>query len=86
MNQHLKECVYNKGTMKQVNFIADVGGMNDEERQVFTHIHNGKTDVYIQDVMCLNRKAYERIEESVRSKMSIAVFECINFYMNHNKN
>ena len=81
MNQCLKDVVYRKGTQKQLNFLAAIGGMNNEEKLVFQLIHDGNTDLYIQEELCLSRKAYERIEESVRAKLLIAIFECINQYM-----
>lgn len=78
MNQILKDTVYGKGTMRQINFIADLGGMNAEERQLLQYAHDGKSDEVIRDLMCLSRKAYDRLESSVRAKVAIAVFECIN--------
>lgn len=84
MNQILKDTVYNKGTRKQVNFLAEIGGMNDEEKEIFNLIHAGKTDAYIQDSMNLTRRTYERIEESIRAKLLLAIFECINCHMEDN--
>jgi hypothetical protein len=81
MNQVLKSVVYGKGTRKQAEFMADIGGMNDEERQMFLLIHDGESEIGIQAEMGLSRKSYERIEELVRAKLSLAVFECINAYM-----
>lgn len=81
MNQIIKDVVYGKGTQRQIDFMAATGGMNTEEKQVFQLIHEQKTEQYIQDVMGLSRKSYERIEESVRAKLLIAVFECINQHM-----
>ena len=81
MNQVLKDSVYKKGTIRQVDFMAEVGGMNEEERAIFHLIHEGKTDIYIQQELSLSRKAYARIEESIRAKLLLVVFECINHYM-----
>lgn len=78
MNQILKDTVYNRGTAKQVQFLADLGGMNEEETEILFDIHNGRTDVWIQEEHSLSRKAYERIEEAVRAKLLLAVFFCIN--------
>lgn len=83
MNQILKDTVYGKGTRKQVQFMADIGGMNTEETLMLYLIHDGKTEIYIQEEMGLSRKAYERIEESVRAKLLLAIFECINCHMEH---
>lgn len=83
MNQYLKDTVYGKGTAAQVKFMAELGGMNEEETQVLHLIHSGKTDLYIQEEMSLSRKAYERVEESVRAKLLIAVFHCINYTMDN---
>lgn len=81
MNQILKDCVYGKGTKRQVQFLSQIGGMNEEECQVLQYIHERKTDSFIQDIMGLSRKAYDRVEESVRAKLLIAIFECINCHM-----
>ena len=86
MNQALKDAVYNKGTLRQVNFMAAVGGMNEEEKEIFQLIHEGKTDIYIQQELNLSRKAYARIEEAIRAKLLLAVFECINHYMDDYNN
>lgn len=84
MNQILKDTVYNKGTKRQAQFLAEIGGMNEEETEIFFLIHEGKTDGYIQDVCNLSRRSYERIEESIRAKLLLAIFECINHHMeNH---
>lgn len=42
MNQCLKDSVYNRGTKKQAVFMAEIGGMNEEETEVFLLIHSGK--------------------------------------------
>lgn len=81
MNQILKDTVYGKGTQRQVDFMAQLGGMNEEEKKLFQMIHEGKSEVVIQDMLSLSRKSYERVEESVRAKLLIAVFECILYRM-----
>lgn len=81
MNQCLKDSVYNRGTKKQAVFMAEIGGMNEEETEVFLLIHSGKKDQVIMDVMGLSRKSFERIVEAVRAKLLLAVFECINAHM-----
>lgn len=84
MNQTIKEVVYKKGSNKQINFIAEIGGMNEEETNVFKLIHEGRSDEYIIDVLGLSRKSYKKVEDSMRTKMVIALFECINCHMNNN--
>lgn len=81
MNQVLKDAVYQMGTMKQLHFLADIGGMNGEETHFLELLHSGKTDLYIQTEMGLSRSSYRRIEEAVRAKLLLAVFESINHYM-----
>lgn len=81
MNQVLKDAVYNRGNNKQMEFLAKIGGMNEEESELLRLTHIGKSDSYIQDVMNVSRKGYERIVEAVRAKLLLSVFECINFYM-----
>ena len=81
MNQCLKDTVYGKGTQKQIDWMARIGGMNEEETKVFNMIHNGKTDTFIQEEMGMSRRGYERVEESVRAKLLLATFECINCHI-----
>lgn len=81
MNQAVKSAVYGKGTQRQLCFLADTGGMNDEERRLLQMIHDGKGDLDIQETLGLDRKARERVEESVRAKLTIAIFHCIDFTM-----
>lgn len=81
MNQVLKGSVYGKGTKRQIDFMAEAGGMNEEEATLFQLIHEGRTDLDIEMAMSLDRKARERIEESVRAKLTIAIFHCIDFTM-----
>lgn len=81
MNQILKDRIYRYGTQKQVDFMAELGGMNEEERKVFNLIHQGKSDLFIQEELNIGRKCFSRIEESIRAKLMIAVFECINTKM-----
>lgn len=83
MNQAIKECVYGKGTAEQIAYMARIGGMNEAEKELFEMLHENKTDTYIMDVMGLNRKTYEKIESSMRTKLVIAIFECINNHMNN---
>ena len=83
MNQILKDTIYGKGAKTQVQFLADLGGMNEEETQVFWLIHKGFSDLRIQEETAMSRKAYERVEESVRAKLLLAVFHCINYTMDN---
>lgn len=78
MNQAIKLFVYGKGTKEQAEFMAKIGGMNEEEKEMLLYFHKGLPDEVIQAEMGISRKAYERIEESVRAKLVIAVFTCIN--------
>lgn len=81
MNQCLRDRVYNRGTKRQAVFLAERGGMNEEERKIFLLIHEGKSDLFIMDTVGLSRKSFERIEESIQAKLLLAVFECINAHM-----
>ena len=85
MNQIIKDIVYGKGTQKQLDFLAGIGGRNEEEYKVFNLIHNQETDLNIQIELGIDKKSYARIEESVRAKLLLAIFECINCHMEHKK-
>ena len=88
MNQILKDCVYGKGTQAQVDMMAELGGMNDEETRLFVLLHKGYTETAIRMEMGLSStNAYSRIESAVRAKLTIAIFHCINYTQDHmNKN
>ena len=79
MNQVLKRTVYQRGTKRQAEFMAAMGGMNQEETNMLLLLHEGRDDTFIQDALGISRSAAELIEESVRAKLLLAVFECINF-------
>lgn len=83
MNQYLKFAVYTMGTTKQCDFMAQLGGMSEDEKTVFTMLHDGRNEVEIQDKLHLSKSAYDLIEERVRKKVLIAVFDCINFRMQY---
>lgn len=83
MNQILKDKVYNRGTKKQALFLAEIGGMNDEEKEIFLMMHEGKTDLFIQEEFALSRRAFDRIEEAISAKLLLAVFECITHYQEY---
>lgn len=68
-----------------MRFLAEIGGMNDEEKNVLEMFHELKDEAYICDMLGLDHKAYQTIEESVRCKMLLAVFECINAHMDNRK-
>jgi len=82
MNPVLKDVVYGKGTQRQVDFMAKIGGMNAEEKRLFQLVHEGMEDIDIMEELSLtNRKSYMRIENAVRAKLLLAIFECINQHM-----
>lgn len=83
MNQYLKFAVYTMGTRNQCDFMAQLGGMSEDEKTVFTMLHDGRNEVEIQDKLHLSKSAYDLIEERVRKKVLIAVFDCINFRMQY---
>lgn len=85
MNQVLKDHVYGMGCMAEIEFLSMTGGMNPEEDSVFHMLHEGKTDSYIQDTLGIDKKTQARIEESVRTKLTVAIIKCINFSMDNMK-
>lgn len=48
---------------------------------MFFLIHEGKPDQVIMDCMNLSKRSYARVEESVRAKLLLAIFDCINHRM-----
>lgn len=83
MNQILKDTIYTKGSRKQIEFISELGGMNEEEKTMLNLYHTGHTDLFVMEEMGLDRKSHARVEESMRAKLLLAVFECIHYYYDH---
>lgn len=80
MNQIIKELVYKKGTPQQIDFIAELGGMDEREKQFFELAHKGKTDDFIREELFLDKKGFSDLEKLVSVKLNIAVFQCISGY------
>ena len=78
MNQVLRRRVYGKGTQRELDYIAQVGGMNAVEREVFMLLHDGHDAEYIKAELYIDRKKYDEIENAISTKLAIAVFYCIN--------
>lgn len=83
MNQILKDHVYSMGCRAEVQFMSEIGGMNTEEKKVFELYHDGKTDIYVQEELGIDKKTLARIEESLRTKLTVAIIKCINFSMDN---
>lgn len=83
MNQILKDRIYRYGNQKQIDLIAKLGGMNEEETKVFNLDHQGHTDLYIQEELGIGKKCLGRIEQSISAKVKLAVFDCINYRLDN---
>ena len=81
MNQVLKHDIYGRGNKHQLEFVAELGGMNDEEKKILSMWHLQKADEYIQDILGLDKKTYGNVEIAIRTKTQLAVFDCINSKM-----
>ena len=86
MNQVLKERVYGMGTRFHVEYMANLGGMNEEERAVLMLLHEKKKDKYIEDTLSLSKTTRERVESAIAAKLLLAVFQCINYHIDHADN
>ncbi len=80
MNQVLKN-IYQLGNNAQVGFIAELAGMTEDETYLFHKLHDGETDLNIQQDMNLSRSVYEDMVDAVRIKLIIGIFDCINYRM-----
>ena len=81
MNQILKRCVYRMATVQQAKFLARLGNMDEDETEILLALNKGKDDQYIMDQLGVTKNAYDLIERSMRAKILLAVFNCINFRM-----
>ena len=80
MNQILKS-IYQLGNQQQVDFVAKVGGMSNEEKDMLQLLHNGWTDIAIQEELAMSRSKFDEVLDRVRMKLVLAVFDCINYRM-----
>ena len=83
MNQAIKERVYGLGNKQQLEYMAELAGMLPEEKAAFMLFHEKKNDDIIEDALGLTRSSRELIESSIASKLMLAVFQCINYHMDH---
>lgn len=81
MNQVLKHEIYGRGNKHQIEFVAELGGMDEEEKKILSMWHYQKADGYIQDILGFDKKTYGNVESAVRAKTLVAVFDCINTKM-----
>lgn len=82
MNQAFKNEIYQLGTDEQANFIVRNAGLNEKEREVFWAWRNGEEDIDIAaDYLGGNEKKLKALERKIRTKIAIAVFDCISFRM-----
>ena len=85
MNQILKERVYAMGNQAQVDFLKHISGMDEEEQKAFQMMHEKKSDEFISDSLGMSRKYYEKVIESMRTKLLVGVMQCINFTMDNER-
>lgn len=81
MNQTIQRRVYQLGNRDQVAFIANLSGMDGEVRKVFEMLHRGCKEREICDTLGMEHDAYSAIEDMVKIKLALAIFDCINFKM-----
>lgn len=82
MNQAFKNEIYQLGTDKQAEFIVRNAGLNDKEQEVFWAWRSGEEDINIAaDYFDGNEKRLKTVERKIRTKIAIAVFDCIAFRM-----
>ena len=81
MNQTLKERFYGKGNGLQMKWVAKAAGLNEKEAQMFWAWHQGKSDLEIEEEMCLDKDARIRIERLISPKITAAILHAIDFCM-----
>ena len=79
MNQALKNDVYQLGTDETAEFVAVCAGLNQVEHDIFMAWHRGDGDLDVMADNGLTETSYKPIERRIRTKVAIAVFDCINF-------
>lgn len=85
MNQTIQRRVYQLGNKDQVAFIADISGMDGEVRTAFEMLHSGCKETQICDALGCSIDAYHNIEDMIKTKLTIGIFECINIARSQNK-
>lgn len=82
MNQAFKNEIYQLGTDEQAEFIIRNAGLNEKEQEVFWAWRNGEEDIDIAgDHFEGNEKRLKAVERKIRTKIAIAIFDCISFRM-----
>lgn len=82
MNQSFKTDIYQLGTDEQAEFLIHHAGLTELERNIFWAWRNGEEDINIAgDYLDGNEKKLKSVERKVRTKIAIAVFDCIAFRM-----
>ena len=82
MNQAFKNEIYQLCTNAQAEFICNHAGLTEKEMEIFWAWREGEEDINIAaDYLDGNEKKLKAIERKIRTKISIAVFDCIAFRM-----
>lgn len=79
MNQFLRGAVYATASEKEMDYVCENSGMNDEEKIVFKMICKGFSELYIQNELGLSAKSYKAVEGQIRRKTLVCIHHCINF-------
>lgn len=79
MNPVLKNDIYQLGTDEQAEFISRCAGLSKVEHDIFMAWHRGTGDLDVMADNGLTETSYKPIEKRTRTKVAIAVFDCINF-------
>ena len=82
MNQAFKTEIYQLCTDKQAEFIAAHAGLTETEKAVLWAWRKGEEDINIAgDFFEGNEKKLKAVERKIRTKITLAVFDCIAFRM-----
>lgn len=84
MKQSYKTDIYQLGTDEQADFVVRNAGLTELEDNIFWAWRRGEEDIDIAgDYLDGNEKKLRSVERRVRTKIAIAVFDCITFKMSY---
>lgn len=86
MNQILKDVIYSKGTQAHVDYLAEISGMNNDEKAILQYAHEGQTDLYAQEELGFSKGTFKDKELLMRIKVVLGVFKCIDRCMKADRN
>lgn len=83
MEQDFKSRFYGKGNMRQLRWVAEQGGLLEQEYDLLVAWHFCKTDDDIEAQLHIGKDARIRLEKLTVPKVACALLHAIDYCMEH---